>query len=73
MTDRNMYGCLPCPRCKSKYRVPYKSSPVAKLLGCPLIECDECGLAEGAVPSEDSYEWDADGYQWAGDCRKRFR
>ena len=30
----NMYGCEPCPQCKSKYRAPHPSG---------YIECDACG------------------------------
>ncbi len=35
----NMYGCLPCPRCQSVYRVPYVSG---------WIHCDDCGFRERA-------------------------
>lgn len=34
---RNMYGCLPCPKCKSVYRASY-----GRAAGL-TIECDDCG------------------------------
>lgn len=40
--EANMYGCLPCPNCHSKYRVPYN---VIKL----TVECDDCSLVQDAV------------------------
>lgn len=70
MTNRNMYGCTPCPKCGSKFRVTYKTSKLAQYTGNPMIECDDCGLAEFAVTKDEGYTWDSDGYQWAGDCRK---
>ena len=33
----NMYGALPCPRCRSIYRVPYQNG---------FLECDKCGYIE---------------------------
>lgn len=42
----NMYGCQPCPKCSSKYRVPYKRN------GNLVIECD-CGFNEGATWEDD--------------------
>ncbi len=35
--DANMYGCLPCPKCKSAYRYPMQDG---------LIHCDDCGHRE---------------------------
>ena len=39
----NMYGCLPCPKCKSEYRWPtqkvHKTHP-------STILCDDCGHKE---------------------------
>jgi hypothetical protein len=37
--DRNMYGCVPCPRCGSKYRAPYQKVRFT-------VECDDCGRIE---------------------------
>jgi hypothetical protein len=38
----NMYGCLPCPKCKSRYRVPMGGRD-----GKPLIiQCDDCKHTE---------------------------
>lgn len=34
---RNMYGCLPCPKCKSKYRTPLTDG---------TQECPDCGLLQ---------------------------
>ncbi len=50
---RNMYGCLPCPRCGSKSRVSYRTSKEAKRLGHPTVECDECGFVERAFYSSE--------------------
>lgn len=36
---RNMYGCLPCPRCGSGYRYATLDS---------YIHCDECGKLQRA-------------------------
>jgi hypothetical protein len=35
---RNMYFCLPCPKCGSEYRVCYQRSM--------MQECDDCGFKE---------------------------
>lgn len=44
MPKRNMYGCLPCPKCGSVYRAGYEERPTK---GKPRqIECDDCGFAE---------------------------
>jgi len=43
-SDANMYGCLPCPKCKSEYRAPYSSGPDAG-----MICCDDCGFKEPIV------------------------
>jgi len=40
---RNMYGCLPCPRCGAGYRAAFKRKGVWKIL------CDECGHEQKAV------------------------
>ncbi len=37
----NMYGCEPCPKCKSRYRAAFKKKD-----GPHMIECDDCGYAE---------------------------
>jgi hypothetical protein len=66
---RNMYGCLPCPKCGSPYRCPYEKSK--------MIECDDCGYkvlwekngdnfnGKGEVPvSEEAvYYYRYDGYK----------
>jgi len=39
----NMYGCEPCPKCKSKFRCSFSA----------VIVCDDCGFEEGAVFSDD--------------------
>ncbi len=42
----NMYGVLPCPKCRSKYRWP--TSPThPKHPKC--IVCDECGFVESTA------------------------
>jgi len=35
----NMYGCEPCPRCKSKYRCVFQATN-------KQIDCDDCGFVE---------------------------
>ena len=35
----NMYGCEPCPKCKSKYRVVMAATP-------NTIDCDDCGYRQ---------------------------
>lgn len=47
----NMYGCLPCPKCKKPYRYVHKRTPWH---GVPPdheydIICDNCGYTESAV------------------------
>lgn len=39
----NMYGCLPCPQCASKYRWPTQSVHPTKP---NMILCDDCGFEE---------------------------
>ena len=43
-TARNMYGCLPCPRCGDGYRYPMKDG---------FIHCDNCGKKQRAEYGED--------------------
>jgi len=40
-TNRNMYGCLPCPKCKSTFRASYIRSVGNQKHS--TIECDDCG------------------------------
>lgn len=47
MSERNMYGCLPCPKCDSKFRVPYRKDGVLR------IECDDCGLKQPGEWADD--------------------
>jgi hypothetical protein len=35
--DANMYGCFPCPVCKSIYRWPTQQG---------TVRCDDCGLVQ---------------------------
>jgi len=35
----NMYGCEPCPKCKSKYRCVFQDTS-------HRIDCDDCGFVE---------------------------
>lgn len=37
----NMFGVLPCPKCKSEFRVPMK-----KENGQIVIRCDDCNTEE---------------------------
>jgi len=38
----NMYGCEPCPKCKSKYRVVMAATP-------NTIDCDDCGFKQSVT------------------------
>ena len=38
----NMYGCTPCPQCGDTHRAYYHRSG--------MVECDECGYRELALP-----------------------
>ena len=38
----NMFGIVPCPVCKGKYRSPYAHETGTR------IECDDCGFMEMA-------------------------
>lgn len=62
---KNMYGCLPCPKCGSTFRASYRR-PVFKdphpkdaAPGGSLrtIECDDCGFKESA-PFDPEYDGD---------------
>lgn len=44
----NMYGCQDCPKCGSRYRVPYQNSD-----GSLRIDCDDCGWTEPATRAPD--------------------
>lgn len=41
----NMYGCMPCPKCGSKYRAAYRKTIT--------VDCDDCGFKELAVFADD--------------------
>lgn len=45
----NMYGCLPCPKCKSAFRYVVKNEALSTERG---IICDDCGYVEDAVVEE---------------------
>lgn len=49
---RNMYGCLPCYRCGSGYRVAYGRVTTRRGVRHSVIECDECGHIQKAVFGE---------------------
>lgn len=43
MSDgRNIYGCLPCPDCESRYRWPTRDVHPEQP---SMIVCDDCGRA----------------------------
>lgn len=44
--QRNMYGCLPCPKCRSEYRAASKRTGT--------VDCDDCGFKEPATFAEDT-------------------
>lgn len=41
--DANMYGCFPCPKCKSEYRWPTRD---VHPTDPNTIICDQCGHRE---------------------------
>jgi hypothetical protein len=48
----NMYGCLPCPKCKSPYRYPHDDGGETV-----KVCCDDCGFREGPAVRADGLEW----------------
>ena len=48
--ENNMYGCPPCPKCKSVYRWPTRDVHPTDPL---KIICDDCGFKESYEPDED--------------------
>jgi hypothetical protein len=55
----NMYGCLPCPRCGSVYRAPFRDRRWDKhsKLEVPsgiVISCGDCGHEEEGRSAEGS-------------------
>jgi len=52
MSDRNMYGCTPCPKCNSKYCYPIKENNVF------MIVCDTCNYdVKGEKDGKESWKW----------------
>jgi len=49
--NNNMYGCAPCPKCKSKYRWPMNKDKCTTHEAGKII-CDECGFLETWVEKE---------------------
>ena len=43
----NMFGCQPCPKCKSEYRATFAGKD-----GGLSIECDDCGHKEPGTVKE---------------------
>lgn len=43
--DANMYGVVPCPKCKSEFRYPRNDDN--------MIVCDDCGFKELAEEDEE--------------------
>ncbi len=41
----NMYGCLPCPKCKDRFRWPDNEN---------IIRCDACGYLAKWIRKEES-------------------
>lgn len=44
----NMYGCEPCPKCKSRFRYMFNDKP-------GIIQCDDCGHNEEAASVDMEY------------------
>lgn len=49
---RNMYGCLPCPKCGSEYRACFSRPDSAGLVE-NTVECSDCGYAQPARVIDD--------------------
>jgi len=51
----NMYGCEPCPKCRSKYRYPATCAVPKKPDddGSLRVFCDDCGHVEPGVVKGD--------------------
>ncbi len=47
----NMYDCVPCPKCGSKFCAPYKRTDGH------YVECDDCGHKYPAKFSERVKAW----------------
>ena len=45
--NANMYGCFPCPICKSIYRCPTQQG---------TVRCDDCGLVQELENTEQRNE-----------------
>lgn len=45
----NMYGCVPCPKCGSKFRAPFGGQNKEPL----RIKCDDCGYVVVATRHRD--------------------
>ncbi len=45
----NMYGCEPCPKCKSKFRCVFAATP-------KQIDCDDCGFIEPIAEEPDGLQ-----------------
>lgn len=59
VSGRNLYGCLPCPRCDAEFRWP---TQVVHPEHPQSIICDDCGLVEGPwVIGADGYSYDVVG------------
>lgn len=42
----NMYGCLPCPRCASKFRASFNRPDGLR------VECGDCGYSEPGTAAD---------------------
>lgn len=41
----NMYGCSPCPKCKSEYRWPASKTDSDRRIAGRVV-CDDCGFID---------------------------
>lgn len=42
--NANMYGCFPCPKCKSRFRYGTQEG---------TVKCDDCGLIQIIIKSDE--------------------
>ncbi len=43
--ERNMFGCSPCPKCRSTFRAPYRMHKGTEAPdGMLFVVCDDCGF-----------------------------
>ena len=70
MTERNMYTCLPCPACGSRFRCAFggEARNGKKYGVATTIDCDDCGHVTEGVENGDG-EWNDGRVLHPGGCK----